>query len=122
MGIGTIVVVIGLTAGCKRNTLEGTVKEEFGTAQRIVDSSGAIFGNESVKVGDPTYGLVLETDKGEYVISVRDHWRKPVYALAKAIEQGDIIKITFNDFTGIGEDRIGATDSYTIELIGKGNK
>jgi len=123
IGIATAVVVIGLTVGCKRNTtLEGTVKEEFGTAQRIVDSSGAIFGNESVKFGDPTYGLVLETDKGEYVIIVNNYHTKPITALAKAIEPGDIVRIRYDQSTKIGNDGIGKTDSDTIELLGKGHK
>ena len=122
LATGAIIAAVGLT-GCGKlqpQTLEGTVKEEFGTAQRIVESSGAIFGNESVKLGDPSYGLVLETDKGEYVISVRDiPNRKPVYALAKAIETGDRVRITYDGYTKIGEDRIGKTDSDTIELIEK---
>ncbi len=123
LATGAMIAAVGLT-GCERpkpQTLEGTVKEEFGTAQRIVESSGAIFGNESVKFGDPTYGLVLKTDKGEYVISVRECIpnRKSVYALAKAIETGDRVRITYDGYTKIGEDRIGKTDSDTIELIEK---
>lgn len=122
LATGALIGAIGLV-GCeqqKPRTLEGTVKEEFGAAQRIIESSGAIFGNESVEIGDPTYGLVLETDKGEYVISVKDiHSLKPVYALARAIEPGDKVRITCNYHTRIGNDRIGRTNSDTIELIEK---
>jgi len=122
LATGAVIAAVGLT-GCDKiqpQTLEGTVKEEFGTAQRIVESSGAIFGNESVKLGDPSYGLILETDKGEYVISIKDRPSlKPVYALAKAIETGDKVRITYDSYTRIGNDRVGTTDSDTIELIEK---
>ena len=123
LATGTVIATIGLTSCCDRpqpQTLEGTVKEEFGTAQRIVESSEAIFGNKDVKMDDQIYGLILETDKGEYVINVRNiPEHKPVYALAKAIEPGDKVKITYDAFTRIGNDRVGTTDSDTIELIEK---
>jgi len=121
LATGAVITAIGLT-GCEipqPQTLEGTVKEEFGTAQRIVESGGAIFGNESVKFGDPIYGLVLATDKGEYVITVNNDSAKPVTALAKAIETGDKLRITYDRYTRIGNDRVGTTYSGTIELIEK---
>jgi len=120
---GALIASLALN-GClpKQQTLEGTVKEEFGTAQRIVESSGALFGNESVKFGDSTYGLVLETAQGEYTISVRDFHSKPIYALAKVIEIGDKVRIRYDNSTQIGKDRIGVTDSDTIELIEKAKK
>ena len=124
LATGAVIATVGLT-GCDKpqpQTLEGTVKEEFGTAQRIVESSGALFGNESVKFGDPTYGLVLATDKGEYVITVNNYRTKPVTALAKAIEPDDRVRITYDGSTRIGNDRIGKTDSDTIELVAKAEK
>ena len=123
LATGALIASVGLSGCNERQTLEGTVKEEFGTAQRIVESSGTIFGNESVKLGDPSYGLILETDKGEYVISVKDiPSLKPVYALARAIEPGDKVRITYDGYTRIGNDRVGTTDSDTIELIEKAKK
>ncbi len=115
---GALIASIGLS-GCEQQTLEGTVKEEFGTAQRIVESNVI---SENVYVnGSPilTYGLVLETNKGEYVIDVKDYSTKPICALAKAIEPGDRIKIVYNRQTYIRNDRIGTTNSDTIELIEK---
>ena len=123
LATGALIGAIGLT-GCgeqlKPQTLEGTVKEEFGTASRIVESSGAIFGNESVKFGDPTYGLVLEANDGTYTINIRNYWKKPVIALAKAIEPGDRVRITF-DYRGtrIGNDKVGTTPSTTVDVIEK---
>lgn len=107
--------------GCnqsKKEYLEGTVKEEFGTAQSIVESNGALFGNESIKFGKPNYGLVLEAVDGTYVLSVREYI-KPIYALAKAIEPGDKVRINYDPATRIGKDNIGRIDSDTIELIEK---
>ncbi len=115
MGVG--LSLIGCNSSPK--TLDGTVKEEFGTAQRIVESSGALFGNESVKFGDPIYGLVLKTDEGDYVLTINNRSKKPITSLAKAIEPGDMVRINYDSSTKIGNDRIGKTDSDTIELIWK---
>lgn len=130
LATGGAIIISAALSGCSEwnepipkipETLEGTVKEEFGTAQGIVKSSGALFGNESVKIGDFVYGLVLETHKGVYTLSVIPY-QKSVYALAKAIEPGDKVRITYDDYTHIGNDRIGETYSDTIELIEKAKK
>jgi len=71
---------------------EGKVTKESGTVVNVVESSGALFGNESVKFGNPNYVLTVETDQGKYVINVRENYRKPLVALAEAIEVGDRIK------------------------------
>jgi len=122
LATGALIGAIGL-AGCeqpKPQTLEGTVKEEFGTASRIVESSGAIFGNESVKFGDPTYGLILEANDGTYTINIKDYWKKPVIALAKAIEPGDRVRVTYDNWaTTIGNDKVGTTPSTTVDIIEK---
>lgn len=120
--MGALVVALGLSGCVEIKNLEGTVKEEFGTTPTIVESNGALFGNESVKFGDPNYGLVLETEKGDYTIYVSDYKTKRVIALAKAIELGDRIRITYDSSTIIYKDGIGRTDSDTIEIIGKAEK
>lgn len=110
----------------KQETLEGTVKEEFGEfgeAKKIVPSSGALFGNESVRFGKPEYGLVLESKGKIYTIQVYERSGKPLMPLAKAIEPGDRIKITYHEYaTIIGEDGIGQTPSNTISIIEKSKK
>jgi len=124
LATGALIASLGLN-GCgeDREPLEGIVKEEFGTAQRLIESGGALFGNESVKIGGLTYGLILETDQGEYTISVRNSSSKPILALAKAIEPGDRIRIIYMArSTTIGEDHIGRTYSNLIELIEKSER
>ncbi len=126
LATGAIIASIGLT-GCeedKSKTLEGIVKSEFGTASMIVESNGALFGNESVKIGNLSYGLVLTNEQGEYTIKVNDDWTKPVIALAQAIEPGDKVKITYDRFgsTQIGEDGIGITHSNSVSIIEKAKK
>ena len=120
-----IIVAIGLS-GCapqrQPQTLEGTVLEEFGTAPIIVESSGSIFGDDTVMFGDPTYGLIIESQGKEYTINVRDGSLKPVIALAKAIEPGDIIRITYDLNTRIYDDGVGTTYGYTIQIIEKVEK
>ncbi len=121
LATGILSVVIGLTS-CNPNpeTLEGTVKEEFGTAQGLVESSGALFGNESVKISDPVYGLILESDGKEYIITIENESVRPVTSLAKAIEPGDRVEIKYDPLgTFIGKDGIGVTPSHTVYLIGK---
>lgn len=108
-----------LASGCGKQqvpSLEGTVKEEFGNVTRVETSSGALFGNESVKIGDPEYGIVLESNGRRYVITVRDSSDKPILSLAKAIEPGDRVRIELRPlYTNIGEDGIGST--YGSQLI-----
>ena len=105
---------------------EGKVIKESGTAVNIVESTGAIFGNEAVKFGNPNYVLSVETNKGKYIISVWEEYSKPLVALAEAIEIGDKIKFRTNYCPPLGEegnyfskDRIGAMPSNEIELLGK---
>ena len=103
---------------------EGKVTKESGTVVNIVKSSGAIFGNESVKFGNPNYVLTVETDQGEYVINVRENYSKPLVALAEAIEVGDRIKFKTNywdvkDLDYFSEDRIGSVPSDEIKLLRK---
>lgn len=117
----SLIASIGLS-GCGRQTLEGTVKEEFGEAQRVVESRGAFSGNESVKIGYLTYGLIITNEQGEYTIQVISHFTKPIVALARAIEPGDRVRINYDSSTSIGSDKIGKTDSDTIEVIEKAKK
>jgi len=113
-------------AGCSYHSQyqEGKVTKEGGTVVNIVESSGAFFGNESVKFGNPNYVLTVETDQGKYVINVREDYRKPLAALAEAIEVGDRIKFKINywdvrDKDYFSKDRIGSVWSDEIELLGK---
>ncbi len=104
--------------------LEGKVIKEGGTAVNLVESSGAIFGNESVKLGYPTYIITVETSQGKYVMNVIDDYNKPLVALAEAIEVGDRIRFR-TTYRGCGHedcfsrDRIGGVYSDYIELLGK---
>ncbi len=106
LATGALILSIGLS-GCeeqkpiKLEPLEGIVKEEFGEVARLVNSSGAMFGNDSVKIGDAQYGLLIESKGKTYSIVIYDTWGdKPLLALAKAIELGDKVKI-YRDNHGI---------------------
>ena len=69
--------------------LEGEVIKESGSVVSVIESSGAVFGNESVKFGNPTYVLRVKTEKGIYTINVEGDSQKPLAALAEAIKAGD---------------------------------
>ena len=117
------------SAGCSSyhpQYQEGEVTKESGTVVNIVESSGALFGNESVKFGNPNYVLTIKTDKGKYIIDVRENYQKPLAALAEAIEVGSRIRFKTNRDMSLGksmdyfsEDRIGSVPSSEIELLGE---
>ena len=120
IGIG---LALGLNGCGPIEYVEGVVTKESGTIVNIVESSGAIFGNESVKFGNPSYVLTVESERGKYILNVRENWSKPLSVLSEAIEPGDRIRINVsNDRTYISNDGIGSLPGYCIELIGKGNK
>ena len=113
-------------AGCSHHPQyqEGKVTKESGTVVNIIESSGALFGNKSVKFGNQNYVLTVETDQGKYVINVGEDYRKPLAALAEAIEVGDRIKFKTSywdvrDRYYFSKDRIGNVPSNEIELLGK---
>jgi|SRR3989344_8743972 len=98
--------------------LEGTVKEEFGTASQISPMDN-ISTNKSVNTKDVTYGLVLMTSKGDYAIEVKDHRFKPILPLAKQIEIGDRVRIRYGIYTQISRDGVGTTHSNAVDILEK---
>ena len=117
--------MIAALSGCTADSLEGTVKEEFGNVTKVVDSSGALFGNDSVKIGNPEYGLVLESQGKIYHIKIENDRHKPIFALAKAIEPGDRVRIS-NTWAAknllVDEDGIGTVRSNWVSIIEKAKK
>ncbi len=128
-----LVTAIGL-AGCSpkpKDYIEGTVVKEYGNVARIVESSGALFGNESVKLGNPNYGLIVETSRGKYTIDVDvsdksgSSGPKTAYNLAARIEEGTKIRFptTFdgrsrtNKPIGFTDDKVGYLDPDDIQIL-----
>jgi|SRR3989344_2073 len=113
---------IGLT-GCSRDYKTGTVEKESGTVAQIVKSSGALFGNESVKFGNPTYILQIKTDEGIYTASVKPYRNRTIEALATALEEGDRVRFVVNDSARYGKtfgsDRVGTIYADQIEILPK---
>ncbi len=124
---GTLGVV-----GCgikPENFVEGRVLSEYGNISRIEESSGALFGNESVKLGNPNYGLRVETPQGIYTIEVDvddmsgSSGSHTAYNLAATIEIGTKIRFPLRLKRRIsGEelfnsDRLGIVDPDDIEII-----
>ncbi len=121
--------LLGALTGCSRDQqyISGQVTKENGTAVNIVKSSGALFGNESIKFGSPTYILKVQTDSGEYIINVNDSCyyptRKPILALAEAIKVGQsriefprrsLFSTGLNYFS---QDKIGDVPSCEIRVL-----
>ena len=112
-------------SGCedeKPEYLEGEIIGEGGSAVNLVKSSGAMFGNESVKLGEPSYVITVKTDKGAYIINVTGNHYRPVIVLAEAAKTRKHIKFRTNHFDGVynfsyfSADRIGNVPSYEIEF------
>ncbi len=124
-------VAIGLT-GCEKSEKKdpfvyGTVIKEAGTIvdrQKIIErAEGAIFGNDSIRFGDSTYILQIQTNQGLYTANVEKFGNKTLEALALAIEEGTEVKIErryLEDKWRFGEDKIGklCTDEIVV-LYGK---
>ena len=114
---------IGLTGCPSRNYQTGTVEKEYGTATQIVESSGALFGNESVKFGNPTYILQIKTTDGTYIASVESSENKKIEALALAIKEGDKVRFVVNDpmlqGKAFGNDKVGRIFANQIEILPK---
>lgn len=71
-GIAGMVVGIGALGILSYTTLspvyvEGKVVKEGGTLPSLMKSSGALFGNESVKLGEANYVLTVATNQGNYL-------------------------------------------------------
>ncbi|MBI5804090.1 hypothetical protein HY450_02505 [Candidatus Pacearchaeota archaeon] len=118
-----------LFGGCvedeqKPRYIEGVVLEESGTVvqrQRVIEeSSGALFGNESVKVGNPTYAIKFKSDEGKiYNLSV---WATDNFleALALAIEKDTKIKVENDSYSLEGPlRRVDVVKWDKIEVLGK---
>lgn len=130
----TVIGLVGILVGCSpkpENFVEGTVLKEYGNVARVVDSTGALFGNDSVKLGNPHYGLLVKTSEGNYTIEVDvtdrsgSSGQKTAYNLAMAIEEGTNIRFptsfdgdsnTENPI-GFTKDRIGFIDPDDIEIL-----
>jgi len=124
LGVGAL--VLAFASGCDNKPskpsdiyLEGTVKREAGSVARIVESSGALFGNESVKFSNPTYVLQIETPEGVYTASVVQYGNKTLDALALVIQEGSRVKFAkrHHDNDRFGEDRIGKIYSDELTVL-----
>ncbi len=122
VGIGALALSLVGCGEVKPIYLEGRVIKESGTVVNLVESSGALFGNESVKLGNPNYLLTVETSEGKYIMDISEHYSKTLAALAEAIEVGDKVRFITNDpndYPGFSKDRIGTIHSHNIEVLGR---
>ena len=103
---------------------EGIVINEQRTESKLIKSSGALFGNESVKLVDGSYILTVSTDEGNYVFEVQDNSKKSINSLEASIENGSRVKFaTIYRKPGdikrklFGKDRIGQVPSHLVEVV-----
>ncbi len=127
------------TLGCAKEPsgyVEGVVVKEYGNIPGLVESSGAWFGNESVKVDATHYGIKVETNQGVYTIDLSyDGWEgnsfyhdkgpKNVWNLSSAIVPNETRvrfptqNLGFKHYGhGFTQDKIGQMDPDEIEILG----
>lgn len=129
-GLGALVGATAISAvvpGCetKEEYEEGVVVKEFGTLMGFVKSEGALFGNDSVKIGELTYGVRVKAPSGTYTISISPTADRTLEALEAAIEEGTRVKFAkYKVFDGtvsvqFGSDKIGKISADNIQVLGK---
>jgi hypothetical protein len=106
------------------NYLSGEIISQSGTAPALVSSTGAMFGNDSIKIGEPSYVMVVRTKQGDYVLNVVENG-KSLLALAEAAKTRKHITFRTNRYVPIlpgiwhnremfCENRIGSIESGYI--------
>ena len=117
--LGLATVTIGV--GCKRQEeqyVEAIVTREFGTATHIVESSGAMFGNESVKFRYPTYGIQFKIGEDVYTASIKSSIHESLESLAVAIDEGTKIQIKERLLKSqFDKGRVGFLDAYDFHIV-----
>ncbi len=111
---------------------DAEVLKESGNT-KLKESSGALFGNESVKIRtDYVLTLKRKDNNQTYFLKVNEV-RKPLSALEASIDEGDIIRVVerksdddyresgndSRDVYHMNSDKIGDIDSDHIILVGK---
>ena len=113
-----------VASGCEDYSAytRGTVLKESGTivdSQKAIErSEGALFGNDSVRVSEPTYAIQFRADHDNkvYTVSVTGSPSR-LEALSLAIEQGTKIRIKrylLNRFKGV----VGQVSYSNLEVLG----
>jgi hypothetical protein len=126
--------VIGLS-GCGRkapeNYIQGEVIERYGNITGLVESSGVLFGNESVKVGKPNYVMRVKTEQGVYTLEVDaldtcgSFGPQTIYNVAGATKVGTKIRFPTkvynsnlnNQQAGFSSSKVGKLDPDDIEIL-----
>jgi len=130
MGIKQTLTFLALSAvvalgGCSGKYKEGKVIKEAGSIYQnksLVESKGALFGNESVKAGEPSYVLQIKTEEGVYTASIlyNPSQKKTLEALETVIEEGTKVRFLVEDRSKrFGNDRVGSVYSDDIEVLGE---
>ena len=113
-----ILIFVNRQHESKREYIEGTIIKEYGNIGSIVESSGALFGNESIKFSKPYYCITVDTQQGEYIIELNDYagskGGKTVENMSIAIKEGTRIRVTT-----FSKDRILVVDPDDIEILNK---
>ena len=123
-GLGALAVAaVPLISGCEAEQKdvykEGTVVGEYGSLAGLEESSGAFFGNESVRIRNPDYVLEIQTEDGIYTAKVIPY-PDSLEALAVAIKPGAKVKFMVKNCYGkdnFREDRIGTIWTNEIKVL-----
>jgi len=135
----SILLLMFIFVGCDTTLITygiGEIIKIDSSAASLVDSSGALFGNESVKFRKPTLVLSVEvttlvntsgniiknkSQLGIYVMQVYGNNNKSVLAMISALKKGDKIKFLVSKILRMDQDYIYFSDkigyNYTTQII-----
>ena len=121
-------------SGCTKapeSYVEGEVIERYGTLVGLVESSGAFFGNESIKIGGPLYIMKVKTQYKVYTIQIDaldnsgSLGPQTIYNVAMATKIGTKIMFPTKAYgknknkepAGFSSGNIGMLDPDDIQII-----
>ena len=103
----------------------GTVEKKSVTPVSIVPSTGAVFGNDSVKFGEQACVLDVETPNGIYTMSVyqQPYGNRRLEGVDSVIKPGTRVKFVkdafFGFYSNFNSDKIGKLSTGEIEVLGR---
>ena len=122
---GTVLKESGTIKPKESEYVTGTVLRESGTIidrQKVIErSEGALFGNDSVRFGDPTYAIQFKVEEfGKvYTFAIKESYQRKLVALNLAIEEGTRIRMSRQNFNYHLNGMVGQVMDYNLEVLAK---
>ena len=95
----TLLTSLIFASGCadKTKRIEGEVVKVSGTLPSLVESSGALFGNESVRLAEPSLVYMVRVNNDIYTLDIREGYKISRIILVPRICVGTKISFVVRD-------------------------